>query len=74
ARAAAAPARDPGAAADAAARAHLPGAWNASVSTGSGGGMVTADVRLRVPVLFPGGVDFPFSVTGSAGAAQEDLG
>ncbi|MFD8590558.1 CpaE family protein [Streptomyces sp. NPDC059637] len=73
-RAAAAAEGDPGAAADAAARAHLPGAWNASVSTGSGGGMVTADVRLRVPVLFPGGVDFPFSVTGSAGAAQEDLG
>jgi hypothetical protein len=32
---------------------------------------VTADVRLHVPVLFPGLIDFPATVTGHAGAVEE---
>ncbi|MFD0317013.1 TadE/TadG family type IV pilus assembly protein [Streptomyces flavalbus] len=56
--------------------ADLPGAWEggASVSCGESGGMVTAEVRLRVPVLFPGAIGFPFEVTGHAGAVVEETG
>ncbi|MFE5485973.1 TadE/TadG family type IV pilus assembly protein [Streptomyces sp. NPDC056527] len=55
---------------------HLDGAWasGASVScapSGSGD-MVTATVRLKVPVLFPGAISFPFTVTGEAGAVREE--
>jgi hypothetical protein len=42
------------------------------VTCGGGGGYVTADVRLRVPVLFPGTVAFPFEVDGHAGAVEEE--
>ena len=58
---------------DAAARADLPSAWasGASVSTGGSGDVVTAHVALRVPVLVPGFVSFPFTVDGDAGAARE---
>ncbi|MEU3946285.1 TadE/TadG family type IV pilus assembly protein [Streptomyces sp. NPDC029526] len=54
----------------------LPAAWrgSASVTCGGGGGFVTADVRLNVPVLFPGTASFPFDVTGHAGAVEEDTG
>ncbi|MFB7373332.1 TadE/TadG family type IV pilus assembly protein [Streptomyces sp. NPDC056222] len=57
---------------------HLDGAWasGASVScapSGSGD-MVTATVRLKVPVLFPGAISFPFTVTGEAGAVKEEEG
>ncbi|MGW7429578.1 TadE/TadG family type IV pilus assembly protein [Streptomyces sp. NPDC054861] len=58
-----------------AARRHLDGAWasGASVDCGpSGGGMVRAEVGLRVPVLFPGAISFPFTVTGEAGAVREE--
>ncbi|SMF12329.1 TadE-like protein [Streptomyces sp. Amel2xC10] len=50
-------------------------AWrgNAEVTCG-GAGYVTADVTLRVPVLFPGLIDFPFPVHGHAGAVEEDDG
>lgn len=53
---------------------HLPGAWEggASVQCGAGGGYVTADVSLKVPVLFPGSIGFPFTVEGHAGAVQEE--
>ncbi|MFD5841601.1 pilus assembly protein [Streptomyces chartreusis] len=53
---------------------HLPQAWqgDASVQCGAGGGYVTADVTLRVPVLFPGAIGFPFTVEGHAGAVQEE--
>jgi hypothetical protein len=34
-------------------------------------GYVSVDVRLRVPVLFPGLIDFPAHVTGHAGAVEE---
>ncbi|MER5937637.1 pilus assembly protein [Streptomyces sp. NPDC001928] len=53
---------------------HLPDAWqgDAGVECGAGGGFVTADVTLRVPVLFPGAIGFPFTVEGHAGAVQEE--
>ncbi|MET8247734.1 TadE family protein [Streptomyces sp. NPDC005202] len=53
----------------------LPEAWrgDAEVSCGSGApGYVTADVSLKVPVLFPGSIGFPFpGITGHAGAVEE---
>lgn len=53
---------------------HLPAAWEggATVDCGAGGGYVTADVHLEVPVLFPGSIGFPFTVDGHAGAVQEE--
>ncbi|MDF3298145.1 TadE/TadG family type IV pilus assembly protein [Streptomyces tropicalis] len=56
-----------------AAMSDLPGAWRsgAGVDCGAGGGYVTADVSLEVPVLFPGAVSFPFQVKGHAGAVEE---
>ncbi|MGY1578215.1 TadE family protein [Streptomyces sp. MN13] len=59
---------------EAAGRDKLPGAWEggAQVSCAGGGGYVTADVTLKVPVLFPGAADFPFEVKGHAGAVEEE--
>ncbi|MEV4945072.1 pilus assembly protein [Streptomyces sp. NPDC053755] len=54
---------------------HLDGAWagGASVSCPlESGGMVHAEVGLRVPVLFPGAISFPFTVRGEAGAVREE--
>ncbi|WP_062640779.1 TadE family protein [Streptomyces maremycinicus] len=50
-------------------------AWkgNAVVDCG-GSGYVTADVSLKVPVLFPGTIDFPFTVRAHAGAVEEEDG
>ncbi|WP_308119147.1 TadE/TadG family type IV pilus assembly protein [Streptomyces sp. JJ38] len=52
----------------------LPSAWSSSASVGcaESGGLVTATVRLRVPVLFPGSVAFPFDVTGKAAHVVEE--
>lgn len=52
----------------------LSDAWQAGaeVSCSSSAGYVTADVRLRVPVLFPGTIAFPFTVHGHAGAVEEE--
>ncbi|MET9373310.1 TadE/TadG family type IV pilus assembly protein [Streptomyces sp. NPDC002992] len=52
---------------------HLEGAWaaGASVACAPSGEMVRATVRLKVPVLFPGAIGFPFTVTGEAGAVRE---
>jgi hypothetical protein len=36
-----------------------------------GTGYVTADVAIKVPVLFPGSIDFPVTVHGHAGAVEE---
>jgi pilus assembly protein CpaE len=57
----------------AAATSDLPSAWasNASVTTATDGDVVTAHVALRVPVLVPGFVSFPFTVDADAGAAKE---
>ncbi|MFH8728260.1 TadE/TadG family type IV pilus assembly protein [Streptomyces termitum] len=55
----------------AAARRHLDGAWTAeSVTCGPDGGMATAVVTVRVPVLIPG-LGGLFPVTGEAGAVYE---
>ncbi|MET8447262.1 pilus assembly protein [Streptomyces sp. NPDC005209] len=52
---------------------HLSGAWKggAAVRHCDGSGYVTADVDLKVPVLFPGFLDFPVTVHGHAGAVEE---
>ncbi|MFI9390849.1 TadE family protein [Streptomyces bauhiniae] len=51
---------------------HLSGAWRDGASVSCGGtGYVTADVSLKVPVLFPGSIDFPVTVHGHAGAVEE---
>ncbi|CAL9438733.1 hypothetical protein SUDANB6_02194 [Streptomyces sp. enrichment culture] len=52
----------------------LPGAWEgeADVDCATANGYVTADVDLRVPLLFPGAVGFPFDVHGHAGAVEEE--
>ncbi|MFF9159600.1 TadE family protein [Streptomyces longwoodensis] len=52
----------------------LSGAWasGATVSCATSGDYVTADVSLEVPVLFPGAVNFPFTVHGHAGAVEEE--
>ncbi|MFR9674418.1 TadE/TadG family type IV pilus assembly protein [Streptomyces sp. TR06-5] len=64
------------AACTAAAEEDLPDAWESAATArcdaGAPAGVVTASVRLKVPVLFPGFAAFPFSVTGEAGAASED--
>ncbi|MFJ6070308.1 TadE/TadG family type IV pilus assembly protein [Streptomyces sp. NPDC093065] len=52
----------------------LPGSWEggAEVNCGTAGGYVTADVRIKVPILFPGTVSVPFTVHGHAGAVEEE--
>ncbi|WP_053638891.1 TadE/TadG family type IV pilus assembly protein [Streptomyces sp. NRRL F-4707] len=52
----------------------LPGSWEggAEVNCGSAGGYVTADVRIKVPLLFPGTLSVPFTVHGHAGAVEEE--
>ncbi|MEU6813284.1 TadE family protein [Streptomyces sp. NPDC046860] len=51
---------------------HLSGAWRDGAEVNCGGtGFVTADVSLKVPVLFPGSIDFPVTVRGHAGAVEE---
>jgi hypothetical protein len=51
----------------------LSDAWRAGAEVGctTGGGYVTSDVELQVPVLFPGTIAFPFTVEGHAGAVEE---
>lgn len=69
---AAAPGERQGACA-AAGRDKLPGAWEGGASVDCGGeGYVTAEVTLKVPVLFPGALGFPFEVRGQAGAVEEE--
>ncbi|MEU9121340.1 TadE/TadG family type IV pilus assembly protein [Streptomyces sp. NPDC048506] len=54
----------------------LPSAWRggAATSCGTEAGLWKATVRIKVPVLFPGAGSFPWTVTGSAGAAKEERG
>ncbi|MEV5435613.1 TadE/TadG family type IV pilus assembly protein [Streptomyces sp. NPDC052682] len=53
--------------------AHLSDAWQGGAEVTCGGtGFVTADVSIEVPILFPGTVSFPFTVTGHAGAVEEE--
>ncbi|MFF8591144.1 TadE/TadG family type IV pilus assembly protein [Streptomyces sp. NPDC015220] len=52
----------------------LPSAWQddaAITCGGKGSGYITADVRLKVPVLLPGLIGFPVPVGASAGAVEE---
>ena len=59
--------------ATAAAQSDLSGAWNASnVNVTHAEGQVTVTVDLQVPVLFPGFINFPLTVTGHASAVDED--
>ncbi|MCT9138005.1 TadE/TadG family type IV pilus assembly protein [Streptomyces violarus] len=69
-------AAEPGGARDAACEAaglkHLSEAWRGSAEVTCGGsGYVTADVKLEVPILFPGTLSVPFPVRGHAGAVEE---
>ncbi|MFI8890884.1 pilus assembly protein [Streptomyces paradoxus] len=70
-------AAEPGArqgACEAAGLKHLSEAWRSGASVtcgGSGSGYITADVRMEVPILFPGTLSFPFAVRGHAGAVEE---
>ncbi|MFJ8140096.1 TadE family protein [Streptomyces sp. NPDC096013] len=51
----------------------LSDAWKGDATVTCGGtGFVTADVTLKVPVLFPGSIGFPFTVRGHAGAVEEE--
>ncbi|MDO0925977.1 pilus assembly protein [Streptomyces sp. TG1A-8] len=51
---------------------HLSGAWEGDAAVNcSPSGYVTADVSLKVPVLFPGAVPFPVTVHGHAGTVEE---
>lgn len=58
----------------AAGRDKLSQAWaeGANVNCTTSGGFVTADVRLAVPLLFPGVVSLPLDVRGHAGAVEEE--
>jgi pilus assembly protein CpaE len=56
----------------AAAAADLPGAWSVrDFDAPRSDGMVDVTVGLKVPVLFPGLVDFPLTVHGHAAAVDE---
>ncbi|QLH23855.1 P-loop NTPase [Streptomyces sp. Rer75] len=61
------------AACQAAAQDDIPGSWSADIDCpGAGDGAVyRSTVKLNVPILFPGAADFPWTVTGSAGASDE---
>ncbi|HEY5833573.1 AAA family ATPase [Streptomyces sp.] len=63
-----------GADAGAAARSDLPDAWADGMSTdvGRANGQVEVTVGLRVPVLFPGAIDFPLTVHGHAKTVDEE--
>ncbi|MCM2426481.1 AAA family ATPase [Streptomyces sp. RKAG337] len=52
----------------------LPEAWrgSAGIVTGKDGGTVTVTVNLKVPVLFPGAIDFPLTVHGHASTVDEE--
>ncbi|MFI5570708.1 pilus assembly protein [Streptomyces sp. NPDC051740] len=49
-------------------------AWagGATVNCTTSGGFVTADVKLNVPLLFPGTISLPLDVEGHAGAVEEE--
>lgn len=61
------------AACQAAAQDDIPGSWSADIDCpgGGGGAVYQTTVKLNVPILFPGASDFPWTVTGSAGASDE---
>ncbi|MGW1837151.1 TadE/TadG family type IV pilus assembly protein [Streptomyces sp. BBFR2] len=52
----------------------LPAAWRsaATASCATDSGLWRATVQLKVPVLFPGSAAFPWTVSGTAGAVDEE--
>lgn len=61
--------------AQAAAADDLPGAWQIEdFGTTRADGMAGVTVGLKVPVLFPGAIDFPLTVHGHASAVDEETG
>ncbi|MDX3851677.1 TadE/TadG family type IV pilus assembly protein [Streptomyces sp. AK02-01A] len=64
---------DRDAACEAAGREDLPAAWDesATIECFADGDLVKAEFTLTVPVLFPGGLNFPFDVQGRSAAARE---
>lgn len=64
---------DPEGACESAATKHLPEEWRekSKVSCVQDGHLWKADVGLTAPVLFPGAGKLPFSISGTAGAAEE---
>jgi pilus assembly protein CpaE len=58
----------------AAARSDVPGAWDVSLDGPhpTSDGMVSVTVGLKVPVLFPGAIDFPVTVHGHARTVDEE--
>ncbi|MFJ3087512.1 MULTISPECIES: TadE/TadG family type IV pilus assembly protein [unclassified Streptomyces] len=71
ARAAAVAEGDQGAACARAVREDVPGAWSTQVECGGSGELVTATVRIDVPLLFPGAFSLPMHATGEAKARNE---
>ncbi|MEU0394714.1 pilus assembly protein [Streptomyces sp. NPDC006208] len=49
----------------------VPGSWTTRISCAPQGDLLTAEARLDVPLLFPGGFDLPITVRGEAAAALE---
>lgn len=70
-RAAAVTEGDPGAACARAVREDVPGAWSTQVECDGSGELVTATVRIDVPLLFPGAFSVPMHATGKAKARNE---
>ncbi|WP_328902007.1 pilus assembly protein [Streptomyces sp. NBC_00441] len=70
-RAAAVAEGDPEAACERAVREDVPGAWSTVVRCDGGGELVTATVRIDVPLLFPGAFSVPMHATGEAKARNE---
>ncbi|MFD9812979.1 TadE/TadG family type IV pilus assembly protein [Streptomyces sp. NPDC059080] len=57
-----------------AATGELPASWRTAATTAcaADSGLWHATVRLKVPVLFPGAAAFPWTVSGTAGAVDEE--
>ncbi|MCN9244466.1 pilus assembly protein [Streptomyces sp. RY43-2] len=52
-------------------REDLPDGWTSRIHCYADGDMVKASVRVKVPVLFPGGVNFPMWISSKSAAAKE---
>ncbi|MFF3324606.1 pilus assembly protein [Streptomyces sp. NPDC002889] len=59
------------AACEAAGRQDVPGSWTSVITCRPDGDLLTAEARLDVPLLFPGGFNLPIRVPGQAAAALE---
>ncbi|WP_405899624.1 pilus assembly protein [Streptomyces sp. NBC_00727] len=70
-RAAAVAEGDKGAACARAVREDVPSAWSTQVECGGSGELVTATVRIDVPLLIPGAFSLPMHATGEAKARNE---